>query len=243
MLTLRLRVFSDLAAGLIIFVGLFLLGGCQPPSGPASPSNVNANAPSATPTPSPSPATKAQANTPVTLPLLDALLTEDDFVNEAKTSVQLTDEQIQKLRDAARDAVLNLNQEDSSDESRSTRTSVEKARAKVFEIVGREKGEKFIAFVQQRWADQGAELADQEPNSVPVDTRIVVNAPEYRMDIFTDGKLTKSYKVGIGYPEFPLPTGLRKAEKIISTRRGRRRTKPGSKERSRPVKRSRPVPN
>ena len=35
------------------------------------------------------------------------------------------------------------------------------------------------------------------------------------MDLFQDGKLVKSYKVGIGYPEFPLPQGMRKAEKII----------------------------
>jgi hypothetical protein len=35
------------------------------------------------------------------------------------------------------------------------------------------------------------------------------------MDVFRDGKLVKTYKVGIGYPEFPLPRGLRKADKII----------------------------
>ena len=35
------------------------------------------------------------------------------------------------------------------------------------------------------------------------------------MDLFEGGKLVKSYKVGIGYPEFPLPTGLRKAKVII----------------------------
>jgi hypothetical protein len=35
------------------------------------------------------------------------------------------------------------------------------------------------------------------------------------MDIFEDGELTKSYKIGIGYPEFPLPTGLRRADSII----------------------------
>jgi hypothetical protein len=35
------------------------------------------------------------------------------------------------------------------------------------------------------------------------------------MDIFEDGTLVKSYKVGIGTPEFPLPTGLRKAESVI----------------------------
>ncbi|MGI8654537.1 MAG: L,D-transpeptidase [Pyrinomonadaceae bacterium] len=52
-------------------------------------------------------------------------------------------------------------------------------------------------------------------NAVPTDTRVVVNAPAYRMDIFDGGRLVKSYKVGIGYPEFPLPTGLRKASSII----------------------------
>jgi hypothetical protein len=53
------------------------------------------------------------------------------------------------------------------------------------------------------------------PNAVPTDTRVVVNIPAYRMDIFHDGSLIKSYKVGIGTPEFPLPTGLRKAESVI----------------------------
>ncbi|MBI1761965.1 MAG: L,D-transpeptidase [Acidobacteria bacterium] len=51
--------------------------------------------------------------------------------------------------------------------------------------------------------------------TAPLDTRIVVNAPAYRMDIFQDGQLVKSYKTTIGYPEFPLPTGMRKANSII----------------------------
>jgi lipoprotein-anchoring transpeptidase ErfK/SrfK len=53
------------------------------------------------------------------------------------------------------------------------------------------------------------------PNAVPTDTRVVVNIPAYRMDIFDGGSLIKSYKVGIGTPEFPLPTGLRKADTVI----------------------------
>jgi len=35
------------------------------------------------------------------------------------------------------------------------------------------------------------------------------------MDVFQNGELIKSYKIGIGYPEFPLPTGLRNASVII----------------------------
>jgi L,D-transpeptidase ErfK/SrfK len=53
------------------------------------------------------------------------------------------------------------------------------------------------------------------PNAVPTDTRIVVNIPAFRMDVFANGLLVKSYKIGIGYPQFPLPQGLRKAEMII----------------------------
>jgi lipoprotein-anchoring transpeptidase ErfK/SrfK len=53
------------------------------------------------------------------------------------------------------------------------------------------------------------------PNAVPRDTRIVVNIPAFRMDVFHEGTLVKSYKIGIGYQQFPLPTGFRKAEMII----------------------------
>ena len=51
--------------------------------------------------------------------------------------------------------------------------------------------------------------------SVPADSRVVVNAPAFRMDVFDAGRLIKSYKIAIGYPEFPLPTGLRHARAII----------------------------
>src|SRR5262249_23454752 len=55
----------------------------------------------------------------------------------------------------------------------------------------------------------------QAPNTVPTDSRIVINIPAFRMDVFDRGRLVKSYKIGIGYPQFPLPIGLRKATTII----------------------------
>jgi hypothetical protein len=66
-----------------------------------------------------------------------------------------------------------------------------------------------------RWAGDFGRLNTSTPNSVPTDTRIVVNSPAYRMDVFKEGELVKTYKIGIGYPEFPLPTGLRQAKEII----------------------------
>lgn len=53
------------------------------------------------------------------------------------------------------------------------------------------------------------------PGAIPQDTRIVINAPAFRMDLFDNGKLVKSYRISIGYPEFPLPTGERSADEII----------------------------
>ncbi|MEK7832738.1 MAG: L,D-transpeptidase, partial [Acidobacteriota bacterium] len=58
-------------------------------------------------------------------------------------------------------------------------------------------------------------LTPSGPFLAPPDTRIIVNAPAHRMDIFQDGQLIKSYSIGIGYPEFPLPAGMRKAGQII----------------------------
>lgn len=60
-----------------------------------------------------------------------------------------------------------------------------------------------------------AAVTPSGPFLAPPDTRIIVNAPAHRMDIFQDGQLIKSYSIGIGYPEFPLPAGMRKANQII----------------------------
>jgi lipoprotein-anchoring transpeptidase ErfK/SrfK len=64
-------------------------------------------------------------------------------------------------------------------------------------------------------ANDKPDVVPRDTPGVPQDKRVVVNAPAFRMDLFEDGKLVKSYKIGIGYPEFPLPTGLRKADTII----------------------------
>ena len=159
------------------------------------------------------PETADTSNVPITLPVVDALLSDEAFVGEVRKSVQPSDEQLDKLKSAARDAVLKLG-EDEAQEGRSTRASISDAEKQVRQILGNENGDKFLALARKHWS--GGETGSlAKPNSVPTDTRVVVNAPAYRMDIFQDGKLVKSYKVGIGYPEFPLPTGLRSAKTII----------------------------
>ena len=202
-------------AGAIVIVLIAFCAGCvqqNPPENAGSnapiAANANTNANTNTTIASNAPAV---SQVQVTLPLVDALMNDEGFVNEAKSSLQLTDDQVQKLKDAARNDVLTLDENDNND-TRSTRAAIKKAEATINKTLGNEKGAQFLNLVQQRGAETAAV---SPPNSIPKDTRIVINSPAYRMDEFKDGQLVKSYKVGIGYPEWPLPTGLRKAAEII----------------------------
>ena len=98
--------------------------------------------------------------------------------------------------------------------SGTTSEATKSAAEKIKGVIGEEKLPAFNAFVGERWSGGDGALSSK-PNSVPTDTRIVVNAPSFRMDVFENGQLLKTYRVGIGYPEFPLPQGVRKAEQII----------------------------
>jgi lipoprotein-anchoring transpeptidase ErfK/SrfK len=217
------RTFSKFTA-FFFFTLLFCLSqlGCQPPAqngsnvpsnvGPAN-ANLNTNATASNTTQSTS--TNSGSNLQITMPVIDAMFAEENFADDAKKSLNLSDEELAKVREAARNSVLQLNGDPAGDENRSTRSSAENTRRELEELIGKQKAAELVAFVQNRWAGSGTEKLVSAPNSIPTDTRVVVNAPAYRMDIFKDGKLTKTYKVGIGYPEFPLPAGLRQAKEII----------------------------
>jgi lipoprotein-anchoring transpeptidase ErfK/SrfK len=142
------------------------------------------------------------------------MFTDESFASDLKSQIGLTDDQIEKLKNISRDAVLKLT-DDSGGTTRSTRSAVTNAEKQISAVIGAEKTQQLRELVSKRWGGGDNELTAAKPNAVPTDTRIVVNSPAYRMDIFRDGKLVKSYKVGIGYPEFPLPAGLRHASEII----------------------------
>jgi lipoprotein-anchoring transpeptidase ErfK/SrfK len=148
----------------------------------------------------------------ITMPVLNALFFEDGFENDLKAKLQLSAAQIQQLKDAASASVADLNEDAAGSSKEAAKRSAEQISA----IVGKEKANQLYRLINERYAngDNGS-LMPKQPNAIPTDTRIVVNAPAFRMDVFQDGKLLKTYRVGIGYPEFPLPTGMRKAETII----------------------------
>ena len=197
----------------VSLAAVFMSVACQVPSGNTG-NQPNANTVVAQATPSQTPEQKVPSSDAIfTLPMLDALLADESFLSDAKRSVPMTDDEVARLRDISRKAVADLSDQD-TDDSRSSRAANEQARTKIQSVLGNDRTEKLIALAQQH-AGSTDLATGNKPGSVPTDTRVVVNAPEYRMDVFKDGKLIKSYKIGIGYPEFPLPSGLRKASTII----------------------------
>jgi lipoprotein-anchoring transpeptidase ErfK/SrfK len=176
-------------------------------------------------TPSPAPSA-APESVPITLPVLDALFADEAFKAELKSKLQLTDDQINALRKISGEAVTKLRESNAENQSGSAEASRQSAIEAIRGVIGPDKPDQLMALARDHWNKGSEELeaaATREaqptmltgPNAVPKDTRIVVNIPAFRMDVFADGTLIKSYKIGIGYPQFPLPQGLRKAQQII----------------------------
>lgn len=226
--------------GLIMALATFAAAGCATEPG----SNSNSNAPgSPSPSASPSPGTVSKATAiPVTLPVLDALFSEEAFKTKLKAKVELTDDQLAQLQKIASEEVARLRQLNSenqaadqtgqADQSSQAEQARQHAVDAIRGVIGEQKAEELFALARDYWVagNQGLEPGKTDksttseapentiaagPNAVPKDTRVVVNIPAFRMDVFQEGSLVKSYKIGIGYPEFPLPTGLRKAQTII----------------------------
>ncbi len=196
--------------------------GCVPPENAPVNTNTAVNTSTAptnantAPVNAPVNNTENAARMPVTLPVLDAMFFDENFIEELKSKLSLSDEQISQLKTISRQSVEGLTGEDSEESAGSTRQSTVRAQEQIRGVIGAEKANQLFDLVRTRWSNNESQMSSAEkPNAVPSDTRIVVNAPGYRMDVFQDGKLLKTYKIGIGYPEFPLPTGMRKAETVI----------------------------
>lgn len=204
---------------------ILLTTGCAP-----APNNSNTTVStqpsplaSASPSASPSPATTTEtASVQITLPLLDALLTDDKFVTRVKKDLKLNDQQIEDLKKVSGTAVAKLRESNTEDVDSDDTSAPERAKEQISSVLGEQKARELSTLANDYWSKGDPSEASNDnlqmlkgPNAVPTDTRVVVNIPAFRMDLFQDGSLKKSYKVGIGYPQFPLPLGLRKAQQII----------------------------
>lgn len=215
-----MKTIRNLTLGVIATLLLITAVGCI--TEPAN--NSNSASPSPSVSPSPSATQRSALEVPVTLPVLDALLSDDAFRAKVKSQVALSDAEIAQLQKIAGEEVAKLRQANAEDQTGSAEESRQHAAEAIRGAVGEEKAKQLFALAQEYWvkgneaptSDKTADSAKAAgPNAIPKDTRVVVNIPAYRMDVFREGELVKSYKIGIGYPEFPLPTGMRKAQSII----------------------------
>ena len=188
------------------------------------PVNTNTARVSPTPSPSVSPSpettTTNAASVQITLPLLDALLSDDKFVAQLKTKLKLSDDKIDELKRVSSAETARLRESNAEETDGGSGEARTRAAEQLRSILGDDKARELTQVANDYWS-RGGETADSGvqmlpgPNAVPTDTRVVVNIPAFRMDLFEEGTLVKTYKIGIGYPEFPLPFGLRKAQTII----------------------------
>jgi len=197
----------------------------EPAGATVTPAPASTPSPTQALTPSPTPAPDTDY-----LPVLNALFADEAFRAELKERLGLREEQVGSLRAVAREETSSLRR---AVDERSATAALTRARDRITAIIGVEKTARLYALARERWSDDIRGVNGSEnpppgvtpvvattpgaaaPNAVPGDTRIVINAPAYRMDVFDNGKLVKSYQIGIGYPEFPLPAGMRTANAII----------------------------
>lgn len=222
-----MNAMKSTAFGLMLGLLIFAIGCATQPGG-----NLNSNAAiSPSPAASPSPTGAVSLATPVTLPVLDALFSNEAFKSSLKSQIELTDDQLAQLQKIASEEVArlresNIEEKSAEEQSRQAEQSREHAAEAIRGVIGEQKTEELFALARDYWVkgseepETAATKAREDtvlpgPNAIPKDTRVVVNIPAFRMDVFKEGSLIKSYKIGIGYPEFPLPTGLRKAQTII----------------------------
>ena len=201
---------------------LILLTGCAP-----APNNSNTTTVSTQPSPSPSASpsptsTTDTASVHITLPLLDALLTDEKFVARVKQNLKLSDQQIEELKRVSSSDVARLRETNAEDQDDTASDAPARAEQQLRTTLGADKARDLTKLANEYWSKGDTSDSSPDtvqmlkgPNAVPTDTRVVVNIPAFRMDLFQNGSLVKTYKIGIGYPEFPLPQGLRKAQQII----------------------------
>jgi lipoprotein-anchoring transpeptidase ErfK/SrfK len=215
-----MKTIRHLSLGLIVTLLLLVAAGCVT----ETPTNSNSSSPSPSVSPSPTATERSAVDVPVTLPVLDALLSDEAFRAKVKSQVALSDSEISQVQKIAADEVNKLRQANAEDQTGSAEESRQHAAEAIRGAVGEEKAKQLFALAQEYWVkgneeptvDKSADVTKTAGlNAIPKDTRVVVNIPAYRMDVFREGELVKSYKIGIGYPEFPLPTGMRKAQSII----------------------------
>ena len=169
---------------------IVLTTGCAPAPNNSN-TTVSTTQPSPSPSASPSPTNTESASVDVTLPLLDALLTDNKFVARLKKDAKVSDEQVESIKRAASAATAGLRETNAEESDDTDGNPRERAASELRSILGEEKAKEVARVANDYWSkgDTTEGSADtvqmlKGPNAVPTDTRVVVNIPAFRMDLF-----------------------------------------------------------
>src|SRR5947207_485621 len=130
---------------------LTVTGCVAEPTNQANKNTVASPLPSATASPSPAQEEAAKAE-PLTLPVLDAFFADESFSGSLKTRLQLTDEQVTKLKELAHTETAKLNEANAGKGEAESSNARSVAAEKISALIGAEKTRQLAVLVGERWS-------------------------------------------------------------------------------------------
>src|SRR5437763_6984423 len=132
---------------------------------PTNRANSNANVaalalPTATISPAPV-SEKASKTQALTLPVLDAFLANESFSGLLKSRLQITDEQIAKLKETAQADKAKLSEANAGTSPGETASARTTAKETITKIIGAEKAEQLEALIAEQWTSDNESAADR----------------------------------------------------------------------------------
>ena len=137
------------------FVSLAFLA-CLLTACAAPPGNTNTSVVQPSPSPSssatPATTTSGTASVQMTLPLLDALLTDEKFVSRLKQDLKLSDEQIDSLKRASSTEIARLQETNAEDTDGNAADARTRTSEELRKILGDEKARQLATLANDYWA-------------------------------------------------------------------------------------------
>src|SRR5881398_2772751 len=137
---------------LLTLTACLTVTGCvAEPTNQANKNIVASPLPSATASPSPAEEKAANAE-PLTLPVLDAFFADESFSGSLKTRLQLTDEQVTKLKELAHSETAKLNEANAGKGEGESSNARSVAAEKISALIGAEKTRQLAVLVGELWS-------------------------------------------------------------------------------------------
>jgi hypothetical protein len=154
------KIYEETFETFVCTDGLPTVTGCVEQPNQANKNAVASPSPSATASPSPAEEKAAKAE-PLTLPVLNAFFAEESFSGALKTRLQLSDEQVTKLKELAHAETAKLNEENAGKRQRRISGRAVSSSRKISALIGSDKMRQLAALVGERWNSTGDEASDK----------------------------------------------------------------------------------